>query len=87
MDRIQFWPNQSIVYTIQQLEEARQVDVNVQILLSMINGRNLRMTTVASQGNEELHQCGDLDDRRRWQRQWYEFCNHVWGGVRDQMAD
>ena len=89
-NQIQVWPNQHIVDTIQKLKDAGQGDDNVQILLNMLGECEFKLTTVESQGNEELHRCGDgidENDRWRWQRQWYEFCKQTWEGVRIIMAD
>ena len=87
MGQIQVWPNNIIVNTIQQLEDARQVDGNVQILLDLLDGRKHRMAAVARRGNEELKRCGEVIDRERWLMQWYEFCKQVWGWIRNQMAE
>ena len=89
-NQIQVWPNQHIVDTIQKLKDAGQGDDNVQILLNMLGECEFKLTTVESQGNEELHRCGDgLDenDRGRWRRQRYEFCKRSREGVRNLMAE
>ena len=88
MGQIQIWPNTSIFNTIQQLEDAASQWVgNVQILLDLLAERNREMTTVARRGNEELHRCEEVGDRERWMTQWYEFCKHVWEGIRRQLND
>ena len=51
-----------------------EVGDNVQILLNALDWRKNKMATVARQGNEELHRCGDVmdeGDRGRRQRQRY----------------
>ena len=87
MGQIQVWPINIIVNTIQQSEDAGQVDGNVQILLDVLDGRNRRMATAARQGNEELHRFGEANDRERWQWQWYAFCKQVWEGARNQIVE
>ena len=69
------------------MEDARQVDDNGQILLNVIDGRNHRMTKVGRQRNEELHRCGDANDRGRWKEQWYEFCKKIWEGIHNRMDE
>ena len=67
-----------------------EVGGDVQILLSAIGGCKNRITTVARRCNEELQRCGDFsdeNDRGVRQRQWYDFCKQVWGGIHNQMAE
>ena len=85
MGQIQVWPNNSVVNTIQQLKDARQEDDNVQILLDLLDERNHRMTTVARLGDEELQRREAVNDRERWQMQWYELRKQLWGGIRNQV--
>ena len=79
MDQIQVWPNNSIVSTIQQLEDSMQVNGNVQNLLDVLDGRNQRMTTVARRGNGELQRRDEANDRERRLRRRYEFCKKARG--------
>ena len=65
MDQIQVRPISRIVNSIQQSEDARQVDDNVQILLDVLDGCNHRKTTVSREGNEELQRCGEVGGRER----------------------
>ena len=54
----------------------------------MLDECNVKLTTVASQGIEELQRRGhviDENDRGRWQWQRYEFHKETWEGVRNLM--
>ena len=87
MGQVQVRANNSIVNTMQQLKDARQVYGNVQILLDVTGERNHRMATEARLGNEELHRCGEANDRERWQTQRYEFCKEECERIHNQMDE
>ena len=83
MNELQTWFDTSVVRTIQQLGETShgtsRGDGDVEILLNVLDGCKLKLTTVAHQGVEKMHLFTEVSDREGWVMQWYDFCNQVWG--------
>ena len=77
LNELQTWRNTSAVRTIQQAGEASRGkshgDGNVLILLNVLDGRKLKLTTVAHRGEENPQLRNEGRDRKRWVTQWYDF--------------
>ena len=91
MNELQTWLNTSVVRAIQQLNEASHGpshgDGIVQILLNVLDGSKLKLTTVAQQREEKLHLRNEVGDRELGLKQWYDFRNQVWAGIYYQVAE
>ena len=81
MNELQTWLNTNIISTIRQLGEASQGashgDDNGRILLNAIDGRKLKLTSVAHHGGEKLHRRTAANDRELRLGRRYEFCKKV----------
>ena len=90
MEELQTWLNTSLVRTVQQLGETSRGlihgDDNVQILLNVLDGCKLKLTTVARQGEVKMQLFADVGDRERWVTQWYYFVRKR-GGIYYQVDE
>ena len=72
-----------ICNAIQQSLGVKGVGSSVQILNNALEGRKLKIPTVAGRGGEEIRKFGDFAGeygRDLKQGQLYEFCRQVWEG-------